>query len=79
MAKSKVAKMKKVGFPVKCVVHLMSESSDHYYVKIREAWPKDEAKQVALLRKYHGGSDLDAEGGPGIGGTWVHVMNVTEV
>lgn len=67
--------------PVLAVVHLMSESSDHYHIKIREPWPEDDEKaQLEVIQRTGEiGDDAAFSDGPGIAGSWLHVMNVTHV
>ena len=67
----------------KFVVHVSSESCDHWHVKITEdVWPEDEAEQLALLiRSYpmlDDGHQNDGDG-PGIAGSWLYIEAVTEV
>lgn len=65
---------------VKYVVHVMSESGDHFHVKIYdEVWPLDEIKQLMVLEKYEPAISFEEDEGkgPGIAGSWFHIMDVT--
>jgi len=66
----------------KYVVHIQTESCDHYYVKIPEGetWPKrDEKKQLAMIYKYLPSLNDGETGGPGIAGSYLDVKAVIEV
>jgi hypothetical protein len=70
--------MENQAMPVLFVVHLMSESGDNHYVKVREQWPQhDEAEQVEVLRRAGPHFlELDETEGCGMNGTWYHVQCV---